>query len=211
MKRINYPNWRISFVVLTLTLSAFVPAPAAVQLSSIPEPNAWVTDGLVSAIVTSDNMTYIGGFFNYVGPNTGKGVPMDSSGLPFSTYPKVNGAVNSCIPDGSGGWYIGGEFNRVGSVERNHIAHILSNGSVDDAWNPDANGLVFALAISGTTVYVGGNFTSIGGHLCNHIAAIDYSGSITDWNPDANDIVIAIVVSGTTVYAGGAFTTIGGQ
>jgi hypothetical protein len=50
----------------------------------------------------------------------------------------------------------------VGGVARSNIAHILSNDTVDLSWDPEANGAVFALAVSGSTVYTGGQFTSTG-------------------------------------------------
>ena len=88
------------------------------------------------------------------------------------------------------------------------------------AWNPSAfydteiSANVFALAVSGTTVYVGGSFLGIGGQTRHHIAALDAtvnSNMATAWNPNANQLVDDLVVDGTTVYAGGYFTSIGGQ
>src|SRR2546423_14602490 len=56
-----------------------------------------------------------------------------------------------------------GDFARVGGAERNNIAHILGDGSVDPSFDPSADGPVYALAASGSTVYAGGLFLSIGG------------------------------------------------
>ena len=74
--------------------------------------------------------------------------------------------------DGAGGWYIGGYFTAVGGLPRSNLAHVASDLSVS-AWNPNANGAVYALAVSGSTVYAGGDFTSIGGQARNRIAALD--------------------------------------
>ncbi|MBU1942175.1 MAG: PQQ-like beta-propeller repeat protein [Actinobacteria bacterium] len=172
-----------------------------------------MTDGIVRAIVTTPDTTYIGGDFNYVGPNTGSGVFIDAStGQPAATYPRVDGQICACVPDGSGGWYIGGSFTMVSSVTRNGVAHILSDGTLDSAWDPDANGTVNALAVSGSTVYAGGAFSSIGGQNRNNMAALDaVTGNATSWDPDADGAVNALAVSGSTVYAGGNFSDIGGQ
>ncbi len=60
-------------------------------------------------------------------------------------------------------WYIGGWFSTVGDAERNNLAYIRANGTLDPAWDPSANAAVHALAVSGNVVYAGGEFTIIGG------------------------------------------------
>ena len=139
-----------------------------------------VTDGSVYATCydETNKILYIGGVFTYVGLYSGYGIPLNTSdGKPavdIATMPKVNGTIRCAIPDGSGGWYIGGSFTQVGSTTRNRIARINSDGSVH-SFNPNANDYVSALALSadGSTLYVGGAFTSIGGQTRNRIAAID--------------------------------------
>ncbi len=74
---------------------------------------------------------------------------------------------------------------------------------------PDANGDVSALAVSGGDVYAGGDFTQIGGQSRNRIAKLSSTGTGAadpSWNPDANNGVYALAVSGGDVYAGGDFT-----
>ena len=69
---------------------------------------------------------------------------------------------------------------------------------------------VYALAVSGSTLYAGGDFTSAGGAPANHIAA--WNGS--SWSALGSGMdgyaVYALAVSGSTLYAGGDFTTAGG-
>src|SRR5450756_1695661 len=87
---------------------------------------------------------------------------------------------------------------------RNRIAAIDAATGEATSWNPNANGAVYALAVSGTTVYAVAIIHPIGGPTRNNIAAIDATtGAATSWNPNANGIVYALAVSGTTVYAGG--------
>ena len=183
--------------------------------AQIIDTTLWVTNGTVNAIVHDGTTIYIGGSFTQVGPATGSAVPLDATtGQPIA-IPKVAGLVNAVVPDGTGGWYVGGRFTHVGGVARANLAHILADNTVS-AWNPNAEGPdpgVFALAVSGNTVYAGGEFTSIGGQTRNNIAALDASsGLATPWDPNAVGIdVLTLVVSGSTVYAGGYFTNIGGQ
>ena len=203
----------IFVAVLALAAGAIgLVCPSRTQAQSdIPREETWVTDGPVHAIARTTDTVYIGGDFSYMGPYTGCGVPIDTAtGQTLTPFPKVNGSVRTSAPDGAGGWYIGGGFTKVGGVARNCIAHILSDGSVDSAWDANANDQVYTIAVSDSTVFAGGGFTTIGGQTRNYIAALDAAtGAATDWNPNANSSVISIAVSGSTVFAGGYFTNIG--
>jgi hypothetical protein len=172
-----------------------------------------VTNGPVQAIARTADSLFIGGLFTYVGPPTGSGVPVDTgSGVPFSSFAEVNGPVETCAADGSGGWYIGGSFSDVGDLPRSGLAHIMPDGSVDPAWNPNPSGAVYDLVLSGSTLYAGGDFTTVGGQARNRIAALNASsGMATPWDPGADDTVRVLLFSDSTVYAGGDFTTIGGE
>jgi hypothetical protein len=169
-------------------------------------------DGAVNALASIGNTLYIGGGFGHVGPYTGAGVPMDeATGSPLPGFPRVRGFVYAIAHDGSGGWFIGGRFDSVGTEARENLAHITSALAVA-AWNPGADTTVLALAVSGGTVYAGGLFLNAGGAARSRIAAIDAAtGNATAWDPNANNLVRALAVSGSTVFAGGNFTTIGGQ
>jgi hypothetical protein len=205
-RRCAMAKFMVIVVVFGSILWAAVPSDTCKQ-------ETWVTNGSVYAICPAEDKVYIGGHFTHVGPYTGGAVPINTStGLPFTTFPKINGSVSSSCPDGKGGWYVGGKFSRVNDILRNNIAHVLFDGTVDLAWNPMANSYVHSLAVSGNTVYVGGSFTSIGGQSRNNIAALDdTTGNATAWNSDGNGDVMSLAVSGNTVYAGGSFTRIGGQ
>ena len=180
----------------------------------IPDKNMWYTNGPVYAIAVDGGSTYIGGNFSYVGPYTGNGVKLTTtSTVPATNFPKVNGIIRTAVPDGNGGWYIGGEFTKVGSFDRNNIAHINSNGTVNPTWNPNPDGSVLTIAISGSDIYVGGSLGLIGGQTRNYIAKLDNLNGDADatWNPDPNGNVVTIAISGSDIYVGGFFSSIGGQ
>ena len=100
----------------------------------------------------------------------------------------------------------GGYFTTAGGNAANSIAQW--NGS---SWSPlgsGMNGLVSALAVSGSTLYAGGDFTTAGGTTANYIA--QWNGS--SWSPlgsGINSLVSALAVSGGALYAGGDFTMAG--
>jgi hypothetical protein len=164
----------------------------------------------IRAIVKVGCTLYVGGSFTSVGEAYAYGVGLDpvTGKADGFTYEDINGTVWAAVSDGNGGWYIGGDFTQIGPYTRNRLAHILGNGEISP-WNPSANSVVRALAVSGATVYVGGQFTTIGGATRNRLAAIGTDGSLQSWNPDADSTVYALAVSGSTVYAGGSFTCFG--
>lgn len=175
-------------------------------------PDFYITNGQVTAEVLRGNTLYVGGSFSFVGPVTGSGVPIDpGTGAPAAGFPRVNGTVVAAVPDGSGGWYIGGQFTAVGAAARTNLAHILADQSVS-AWNPGASAIVRTLLLRSGVLYVGGDFLTLGGISRNRIGAVDATtGTTTSWNPNANSSVRAFVETATHVIVGGQFTTIGGQ
>ncbi len=177
--------------------------------------NLPVTNSTIESMVQDGSMLYIGGWFTYAGPNTGRGVMLNTtSGTYDPTFPKVNGIINVCVSDSNGGWYIGGAFTKVGNTYRSNLAHIKSDNTVDASWNPNPNAEVKTIAFYGSTVYVGGLFTNIGGVARAMIGAVDaITGVTTAWDPDIEPIdplggvvgVWGIVPTSSTIYFGGSF------
>ena len=130
-------------------------------------------------------------------------------------HPRANSTVRALAVSGST-VYAGGQFSSIGGRARNLIAALRVMTGRATAWNPNATGFagysgVYALAVTGSTVYAGGNFSSIGGVVRNNIAALDArTGETTAWNPSAGWDVVALAVSRSTIYAGGNFSSIGG-
>lgn len=188
---------------------------AATELQSRPD-RTFVTDGQVHAIVRSEDKIYIGGAFTQVGPRTGPAAGIATDSAQDLGLPEVSGgaaAVSAVISDGAGGWYVGGGFTHVGEVSRRNIAHILPNRTVDLNFDPNPDDQIYALLLSGSTLYVGGRFTSIGGQPRNRIAALNTAdGNATTFNPNTGGFgVFALALSDSTLYVGGSFTSIGGQ
>jgi hypothetical protein len=105
--------------------------------------------------------------------------------------------------------YVGGEFTTVGVYTRNRIAAITASTGDVTSWNPNANGTVYALAVSGSTVYVGGTFTNVGTQPRNRLAALSVAtGNATSWDPNANGEVRALAISPSALDVGGDFTAV---
>src|SRR5438874_13829804 len=94
----------------------------------------YVSDGNVEAIATTANAVYIGGSFTYVGVRTGPGVGIDALTGRTAGFSELVGAaqaVYAVATDGTGGFYIGGSFTRVGGLAIANLAHIRADRSID--------------------------------------------------------------------------------
>ncbi|HKQ57804.1 MAG TPA: Ig-like domain repeat protein, partial [Candidatus Eisenbacteria bacterium] len=182
-------------------------------------PDLWIADGTVNASLVHGNNLYLGGTFAYVGPLTGPAVPIDgATGALVGNFPRFDAnypdqpTINAIIPDGAGGWYVGGYFHTVGGVARNHLAHITASNTLDASFTPNPGQVVTALSLSGSTLYVGGGFTTMNGSSRLRAAAVNAAtGALLGWNPAPNGAVNAMMVTGGALYVGGAFTSIDGQ
>ena len=184
--------------------------PLPVVPVATPRAQVWMPNGDVYAVARTSATLYLGGAFTHVGPYSGNGVPLDATtGQRAATFPTIYGRVNACVPDGSGGWFVGGEF----PFFPNRLAHILANGTLDSAWHPGCDGPVYALALYGGVLYVGGSFTLLDGQFRTSLAAVNSStGAVTTWAPDvAGGVVNCLTTDGMTLYIGGSFTSINSQ
>ena len=80
--------------------------------------------------------------------------------------PNANGAVRVVVVQPDGKILIGGDFttlspNGGAAVTRNHIARLNPDGTLDTAFNPNANGAVYSIAVQADgKILVGGGFTT---------------------------------------------------
>jgi hypothetical protein len=100
----------------------------------------------------------------------------------------------------------------VGEVRRNGAAAVSrATGDLLD-WNPNVHGTVFAVAVSGSTVYLGGNFDSVRAQPAANLAAVDATtGRLLSWGASANGVVRAIEIAPNgNIFVGGSFTRVNG-
>src|SRR5438876_6503722 len=115
--------------------------------------------------------------------------------------PNANNVVLAVVVQPDGKILICGGFttlspNGGATVTRNRIARLNPDGTLDTAFNPNANSDVDAIALQADgKIVVGGFFTSIGGQTRNRIARLDPHGTLAAaFDPNANDAVRAIAV-----------------
>ena len=180
------------------------------------DPEAY---GSVNALAVSGSTVYAGGDFATIAGQARNSVAaLDAtSGTATAWAPNASGAVYALAVSGSV-VYVGGGFTSIGGQTRHCVAAVDTTSGLATTWNPVAgcgtfgDPSVFALAVSGATVYAGGGFTSIGGQIRTYVAALDAtSGLATAWDPNADNTVHALAATGSTLYAGGEFTSTAGR
>src|SRR5439155_1363260 len=133
--------------------------------------------------------------------------------------PNANGVVRVVVVQPDGKILIGGDFTTLSpnggvAVTRNQIARLNPDGTLDTAFNPNANGPILSIAVQADgKILAGGFFTTIGGQPRNNIARLDPTTGLADsFNPNASTFVRSIAVQADgKILAGGDFTSIGGQ
>jgi N-acetylneuraminic acid mutarotase len=92
--------------------------------------------------------------------------------------PNADGPVEVVVVQPDGKILIGGGFttlspNGGAAVTRNYIARLNPDGTLDTAFDPNANLVIWSIAVQADgKVLAGGDFTSIGGQGRNHIARL---------------------------------------
>ena len=187
--------------------------------------NEFVIGGVnASTIDSANSRLYVAGNFSLTAPTffppvdtrCGAVVDAQGEGWPGLMHDSPNNSVLTVIPDGGGGWFIGGSFTTVGGVARNGLARLNENGSLNLAWDPLGvqGGEVRTLLLHSGVLYVGGTFTSAGGSARSRLAAFDATTALlTNWSAGlgCNNSVNALVLGNGSVYIGGTFLTAGGE
>ncbi len=171
------------------------------------------TNSYVQKVLAKGDSVFIGGNFTKTGfDNPYLAAITTTTDVPDVDFPRTDGTVYCIIPDGSGGWYVGGNFSTIGGVSRQNLAHVKSNKSIDANPSVTFNGEVRTIVKSGSNLHIGGTFTTVGGNNRQYLAAVNSTNSnVTSWNPSANNAVYTLVLKDTLFYAGGAFTAVGNK
>jgi hypothetical protein len=117
--------------------------------------------------------------------------------------------------------YFGGAFTKmVGpdgttGASRSRLAAVDGATGALTAWNPGADKMVWAMALSADqlSAYVGGDFAHVDGHTAPKLTRIDLATGHVDplFHPVVNGRVRGLFLDGTRLYLAGDFTSVGGQ
>ncbi len=207
---------------LGLVVPPILPAANALVPTTV-DTAMWRVDGRVREILQTDTAIYLAGTFaNLIGPS-GQLVPRanlaaldPATGEPLAFDPGPNGAVWSlALSDDGSSLFVGGDFYKVGSVNRKRAAKVDAVSGAVSTWRPDANGRVEAIAVRGDTVYLGGEFTALGTTTRLRLAAVDAATAdiSTTWLASADLTVhdMSFTVDGSRLIIGGAFQSVSGS
>ena len=184
----------------------------------------WAFGGTVHTVTRAGNIVFVGGRFNAVAlrRNATGGFALLSANTSHRMLPtpNVHGNVNTIVPDGAGGWFIGGNFTHIGDHRRPQLAHILPNGRLDLGWTGRVNGRVFSMTRIGGVLFVGGEFEFAGSGPGDTIpsarsnlaafSAVD-GALLPILSTGTDEPVLELSGRDTTLYVGGDFSTIQGQ
>jgi outer membrane protein assembly factor BamB len=141
-------------------------------------------------------------------PTSGANEPLlviTRDGRLICSFPSVPGAVAALAADGRGGWFVAGDFERLGGRPVARLARLSGSGTVDDGWRPKLPDGAFPerLVVSQGTLFVGGVFG---------VAALNARTGARRWLSRANGAggVTTLAVVRAGVFAGGDFTRIAG-
>ncbi|HKP21015.1 MAG TPA: hypothetical protein VJT68_05830, partial [Thermoleophilaceae bacterium] len=185
------------------------------------DPSGGVLEGVLD-LAAAGSTVYVAGTFSSVGgvPRRNVAAVTNVPGetgtvLPFDV--DVNGPVRALAAAGDT-VYLGGQFSTVNSGlaalkrDRRNLAAVDGVTGVARDWDPDADNVVRALAVSGDTVFAGGDFGTVNRSVPRgRGAAFDaVTGAARPWDPGADGAVRAFAFHGNTVFAGGDFANVNG-
>ena len=192
------PDFGVDLALATNTIGSAVPHPGTEALSEV-----------YGVAVTPNDQTVIGGAFSTYtdGNNThtvnglarlNKDGSLDTtfnSGSGINVFP--NGEFIRSLALSGSKVVIGGDFASYNGIQRNGVARVNADGSLDTTFDPKggANGEVWSVLVqTDGKVLIGGEFTTYAGAVANHIARLNTDGSL-DTTFGASNIITGPVYS----------------
>lgn len=172
---------------------------AGVQLGAEPSSTPrldWLLNRFVSSTTRLGNTLSVAGEFTAVAPTSGTLSPFfqlsSTTGAALAGLPTVNDSVSALAADGAGGSYVSGRFTNIGSARPVfagqpspwRTAHVLANGSVDPAFQPQFGGEVGGMLRVGPSLIVFGRLFVNGGTTARELLAVNpVTGVLSAWVP----------------------------
>ena len=130
----------------------------------------------------------------------------------------ANDVINAMVLQPDGRIIIGGNFTSFNGANRQHIARLNTDGSVDTTFNPGTGvkGQILSIALeTNGQIVVAGDFSAVDGTNMNSVARLNANGSLdASFNPGVgpNGVINAVVVDALgRVIIGGDFDSVDGN
>jgi uncharacterized delta-60 repeat protein len=187
--------------------------------------NAGADNNVYAVAAQPDGKIVIAGSFTQVNSTLRNRVArLNADGTLDTTFSDPNvgaGTVQAVAVQSDGKILLGGNFPTVGGVNRNGIARLNSNGTLDVTFNPGSGlsylgstfSFVYALAVQPDgKVLLGGAFDGFNGTTRNYLARVDSAGTLDpSFAPSFDNPVNAVAVQADgRIVVGGDFTTVNG-
>jgi len=189
------------------------------------DPGTGTSIGIWTTVIQSDGKIIIGGqFTSYNGTPRNHIARLNIDGMLDDTFDPGTGVggtgfttVNTIALQSNGKIVIGGRFNSYNGTQRNNIALLNADGTLDTTFDP---GTGTENSVSTTTIQndgkiiIGGYFTSYNGTPRNHIARLNNDGSIdASFNPGtgaSGTVYTTTMQNDGKIIIGGDFTSYNG-
>ncbi len=214
---LNMFNRRLlSIIVILALLGGSLALPGATAKADMLLRN-WVyhPNSNVYDFYRNGDLLYIAGEFSYLGPESPRfSVLEPATNSPATGWPAISGTPYVIIPDGVGGWYVGGDFTHVGGKVQPYLARVKPDKSVDLTFAPVIDGPVYALLRFNNALYIGGSFQNVNSTARKYGASLNPSTGAfpaSSWDPNFDGTVKALATDGTLLYVGGGFVNANGN
>ena len=204
------------------------------DLAFNPEPRFGANsdfDYVTAVAVQPDGKVLLSGFFDQLQPNGALSATarsyvarLNADGTLDTTFdPNPNGAVSAMLVQADGKVLVAGNFTTVRpngaalAINRQHIARLNPDGSVDLGFDPRANDFVNSMAEQADgQLLIGGGFITLQPNGAattsarRRIARLQSDGTIdSGFDPNANGVVDCVTVQADgKILLGGNFTTL---
>jgi uncharacterized delta-60 repeat protein len=177
-------------------------------------PNAQV----ISSAIQPDGKIIIGGdFTSYNGVARNRIARLNANGtidVSFNPGTGANGSVEAMILQADGKIIISGSFTSYNGTNRNRIARLNTDGSLDLTFNPGSganNSIQHVLLQNDGKIITGGSFTSYNGTTRNRLARLNADGTLDssfDPGTSTDTGIEAMTLQGNgKIIIGGNFTS----
>jgi uncharacterized delta-60 repeat protein len=178
-------------------------------------------------VAQADGSVVVGGFFTTLGGSNANYIGrLDLTGAfdtNFNTGSGPNNAVNALALQADGKVLVGGQFTSVNGTNRNFIARLNADGSLDTTFNPGSgcDGFVRSIvALADGSVLVGGEFNVVNGTFSRGLALLTTNGAVDTGfsvrlgagvGGSVYSVAVQVNAGVTNAVIGGLFNTVSGQ